>query len=360
MRLRNLLLLVLAVLLAGGTAMLARSYLAAQRVRQVVQAPPPPQPVRSVLVAHANIARCQPLKPADLAWQEWPDRAITPAYFVAGGKQSPQNLSGVAVNPIAAGTPITTGMIISGPEAGGRCFAATLQPGMRAIQVTADLPAGTSQGDRVDMLVNFPLPKGYDESRSGWPQRDSGWIGTNGVETVLHGLRIIKIVGLQIEAGKPAAPRSAGAAPVLFEVTPKQAEIIALAQRMGTLTFTLDSLRPGPRETASTARDVMLAAAHNEANPAAAAAVTVLRQTDANRLDPPDNGGPTYTTDVDVNPMLRTPTREIEVSATILRGGGKPENVSIWLRCTETACAHFDNKQIPARLVGTDALIGSR
>lgn len=361
MRLRNLLLLVLAVVLAGGTAMLAHSYLAAERVRQIVQAaPPPPRPERSILVAHADIARGDIIKSGDLVWQVWPDNAITANYIASGGKDMPQNFSGwVAINSVAAGAPVTKGALISPQD--NRYLAAVLKPGMRAIQVTADLPTGTVNGDRVDMMVNFALPKDYyDDSKPGWPERETGSYGSNAVETVLSGLRILKIVGLQLEVGKPLEQKATGAVPIIFEVTPKQAEIIALAGRMGQLTFTLDSLRHGSVAVAANRQGVMLAAAHEQADPLTAAAATTLAPASADPVDPPESAEPSYMTDVEVNPMLRVPSKEIKASATILRGtgsgGGKPEEVPILLRCTETACAHFDN--LPTKLVGSGALAG--
>src|SRR3981081_2865765 len=75
MRLRTLLLLFLAVGLAGGTAMLARAWLAAQRAAEIAEASPMalPAPAKSVLVARTEIRRGQIMKPEDLSWQVWPE-----------------------------------------------------------------------------------------------------------------------------------------------------------------------------------------------------------------------------------------------------------------------------------------------
>ncbi|HTV87455.1 MAG TPA: Flp pilus assembly protein CpaB [Stellaceae bacterium] len=351
MRVRNLLLLVFAVLLAGGTAMLARSYLAAQRVQQAVRVapPPPPRPERSILVAHADISRGDFIKTGDLVWQVWPDNAIAKNYIVSGGKEMPQNFSGwAALDPIAAGEPITKAMLIS-PGNGG-FLAAVLKPGMRAIQVpNADLPTGTLPGDRVDMMVNFGLQD---------PQK--GWRGNNGVETVLRGLQILKIVGLQLEVGKPVEQRAPGAAPVIFSVTPKQAEIIALAERMGQLTFTLDSLRRSADEIASTGARAILAAARDPqpdaADPVATAVSAAAPAVVATASDPAeDDGEPSYMTDGEVNDFLRAPSREFKVPVTILRGATQA-SVQADLRCTETVCAEFS--QMPTKLVGAGELAG--
>ncbi|HTT80070.1 MAG TPA: Flp pilus assembly protein CpaB [Stellaceae bacterium] len=351
MRLRNLILLVLAVVLAGGTALLARSYLAAQRVQQVVRAaPPPPPPEHQILVARVNLARGQLLNANDLRWQVWPDNAIAQSYIESGGKVMPQSFSGwVAVAPVAEGAPITRTMIIS-PGSGG-FLAAVLQPGMRAIQAgtAGQLPDGTEPGDRVDMIVEFK-PGG-------------GWNGGNVVETVLRGLRIIQIG--QIEAAKPSQRRTASTPPghVIFEVTPRQAEIVTLAERMGTLTFTLDSLRRGPEETAAKADSVVLAAARDPQtdppDPPTGTSMSAPPAMSAPAPDPALDGQPSYMTDSAVSPtFVRTHSWDLKAAVTILRGGAKPDAVAVDLRCTETACAQFN--QMPTKLVGTGQLAGSK
>ena len=88
MRLRTLLLLFVAIGLAGGTAVLARSWLAAQRAAEIAEASPLalPTPAKSVLVARNGIQRGQILKPADLAWQPWPEGGIGSGYIQSGTK----------------------------------------------------------------------------------------------------------------------------------------------------------------------------------------------------------------------------------------------------------------------------------
>ncbi len=232
MRLRNLFLLLLAVVLAGGTAFLARSYLATQRAQQVVHAAaPPPRPEHPILVARANLARGHLITPSDLGWQVWPDNAIASVYIKSGGKIMPQSFSGwVVVNPIAEGAPVTQSMMIS-PGSGG-FLAAVLRPGMRAMQAgnAGQLPTGTQPGDRVDMMVRFglahlPLPAKEDDGSN------------NAVETVLRGLRILQI-GNQLETAKPTGtPPAVASGPIVFEVTPREAEVITLAEQMGQLTL---------------------------------------------------------------------------------------------------------------------------
>src|SRR5579884_2337662 len=110
MRAKPLILLLFAVLLAGGTAFLARSWLAAQRTKEIEEAAPLalPTPAKSVLVARVNLSRGQILRPDDLVWQPWPEGGIAKDYIQIGGPKKPESYSGwVTKNPIMAGDPIT-------------------------------------------------------------------------------------------------------------------------------------------------------------------------------------------------------------------------------------------------------------
>ena len=234
MRARPIVLLLLAVLLAGGTAMLARSWLAAQRAREMARAvkAPPPAPSRSVLVAPLNIRRGEILRPDQMVWQTWPGGAINKNYIVQGGPKTPQSFGGwVAVNPISSGAPVTLADVIA---PGGRGFlAAVLRPGMRAISVPVNVTSGISgfifPGDRVDLLLTYPVP--------GAP----GQAGYHHVatETALRNVRVLAIdQRLQSKPGEAVVAHT-----VTFEVTPKQVEAISVAQDLPGVKLSL-ALRP--------------------------------------------------------------------------------------------------------------------
>jgi pilus assembly protein CpaB len=298
MRARALILLFLAVVLATGAAMLAHSWLAAQRSREVGQiAATPLQPTRSVLVARSDIARGQILKPEDFVWQPWPNAAINDSYLASGGKQTPQSFAGwVAVNPIVGGEPITEAKIIA---PGNRGFlAAVLRPGMRAISVPVTVTSGISgfifPGDRVDLLVTYPVPIPPGAANTASYQNKV-------TETVLHDIRVIGIdQQLQSKPGSAVVARTA-----TFEVTPKESEAITLADEIGKLSLSLRSLVPAPgaHEIASGAGD--------------------------DSVDPPDADGrdssiaraATFTLDSEISPLL--PGNSSAGTITILRGAAK-------------------------------------
>src|SRR5438105_4973557 len=190
MRLRTVLLLFIAVGLAGGTAMLARAWLAAQRAAEIAEAAPLalPTPAKSVLVARADVRRGQILKPEDMMWQVWPEGGIDKSYVVLGTR-TPESFAGwVARNPVAAGEPVTESKIISPSNRG--FLAAVLRPGMRAISVPVTITSGISgfifPGDQVDLLITYQVPSQNTNGASGGYEHKAA-------ETVLNDVRVIAI-----------------------------------------------------------------------------------------------------------------------------------------------------------------------
>lgn len=230
---KRVLFLFLAVIVAGATAFLARTWLQNERAeilanasgqRQVVQAAPTLQ----VLVARKLVHTGQIIKPDDMRWQAWPQGSLAPTYVVEGKRPQTDFVGAVARGQIAAGEPITEGKLVL---AGTRGFmAAVLQPGSRAVSVPVTATSAVSgfiyAGDRVDVLLTHVL-NGSDGQR-------------NATETVLVNARVIAMdQKLDFSPGdKPDVAKTA-----TLELTPKQAEIITLSVKMGELSLVLRSLQ---------------------------------------------------------------------------------------------------------------------
>jgi pilus assembly protein CpaB len=280
MRARTVVLFAIALLLAAGTALFARSWLT-QRAAQVrvaapaVHAPPP----REVLVARAAIARGQILKPSDFSWQAWPPGPIDPAYILSGTRSSQSFVGWVARDPFGPGEPITTAKIVA---PGDRSFlAAVLRPGMRAVSVPVTATSGisgfVSPGDRVDVVMTQTV-----STASGGEQA-----ARKEAETILSDVRVLAIdQRLSGTQGEATLAHTA-----TLEVTPKQSEIIAVATEMGRLSLSLRGLDSDP---------------HRHARPDS---LTLAQD-------------PSYTLDNQINPVLPT-------TVTILRGDGKSENAAV-------------------------------
>jgi pilus assembly protein CpaB len=231
MRTRTLIVFLVAIVLAGGTAMLVRSWLAQRPVE--VQAPPPTPPQTSVLIARAAIARGQKLKAADLAWQPWPEAGIEQTYIQTGTKPIEAFAGRVAREPFVPGEPITEAKTVE-PGNGG-VLAAMLRPGMRAVSVpvnnNSDVSGFIFPGDQVDVVVTETLPAG------------GGAVQRRAAETVLRDVRVVAVdQKLDNKNGEVVIAKNA-----TLEVTPKQSEIIALADQMGKLSLSLRSLVAVPR-----------------------------------------------------------------------------------------------------------------
>jgi pilus assembly protein CpaB len=279
MRARSFVLLVVALVLAGGSAVIAHSWLARQAAQNAANGVKPRAHAQAVLVARGAIARGQLLKPGQLTWQSWPSGALDPAYIREGTQPLSHFAGWVARQPIAPGQPVTLAQIIKPGERG--FLAAALRPGRRAVSVRVTATSGISgfvfPGDRVDLLITYPVPAGK-----------SGGYQHKAAETVLRAVRVIAIDQLLTSKGGQAYL----AHTATLEVTPKQSEIIALASQMGKLSLSLRSL----------------------------ASVENARRTDSH-----DNALPvTYTLDSQVSPLLPKLLAEDgksdESKITILRG----------------------------------------
>jgi pilus assembly protein CpaB len=230
MRARTLILFLVALVLAGGTGLLVRAWLA-QRTTVAEAAPvvPPPAPQKSVLVAHSPISRGQILKPADFAWQPWPEAGVGRGYIQPGTKTIEDFNGWVAREPFVAGEPISEAKVVS---PGSRGFlAAVLRPGMRAVSVPVTATSGISgfvfPGDQVDILVSENIPGSGNAAAQ------------KGAEIVLQDVRVIA-VDQKLDSSK--AGEALVAHNVTLEVTPKQSEVIAVASEMGKLSLSLRSL----------------------------------------------------------------------------------------------------------------------
>lgn len=276
MRARTLILFFVALTLAGGTAILVRSFLAQKAdVDEAKALERPAAPQKFVLVARGAIARGQILKAQDFSWQVWPEGGIDKNYILSGTR-TPESFAGwVARDPFAAGEPISDAKVVS---PGTRGFlAAVLGPGMRAISVPVTATSGISgfvfPGDQVDILITHRLAGGHSETQH------------EAAETVLHNVRVIGIdQKLDSKNGEPIVAHTA-----TLEVTPKQSEMIAVAAEIGKLSLSLRSLTtPSDEKTLADA-----SAADTQA---------------------------TYTMDSEVSPLVPKPGAGAE-GVTVLRGG---------------------------------------
>ena len=238
MDVKKIALLLGALLVAAVTAVMAKNMFAGASAPQAEAAAVPMGP--KVLVARKPLPVGSMVDAESFAYQPWPAELIQQAYYTEGGPDADvSKLIGTVVrNAITAGQPVTRGSLV-GPQDRG-FLAAALTPGMRAITVPVNDIAGVAgfvfPGDRVDMVLSQTVAGGGD----GPPLKVS--------ETIIRNLRVLATGQATDRKGEDGKPVVASFGNVTFEVTPKLAEKIAVAQSLGQLSLTLRSIADNQAE----------------------------------------------------------------------------------------------------------------
>lgn len=252
MRKGVLLFAVIAFALTGGTIYFVNTWMKAERSRLAAQQKKVDEPRETgvfVLVAGKDLPAGHIVTVSDLRWQSWPDKSVPQQYVVkkeAGSTSIPASYVGTVVRRgIVASGPVTSDNLI---KLGDRGFlAAVLKPGHRAISVRVDESSGVAgliyPGDRIDVILTHEVGVKKESDRE-----TENRVRVS--ETILSNVRVIAIdqslEDLKTQKGQTRSPKT-----VTLEVMPQQAEIIAVATRMGTLTLTLQSLACAGGETQS-------------------------------------------------------------------------------------------------------------
>ena len=233
MSLRTVLLLLVAVCAAGVTALYARNWLNAERAALMASMPEEKAAAAAeyVLVANTELAAGSFVKADHLKWQPWPEEGILDSYTVKGKRELEDYVGTVVRATINEGEPLTDTRVV---HPGDRGFlAAVLEPGKRAVSVPVNATTGISgfvfPGDWVDVIltVNF---RAEDE---GGRNRERFFS-----ETLIGDIRVLAIdQAVENAEGEVNVAKTA-----TLEVTPKQAEKIAIALEMGSLSLSLHSL----------------------------------------------------------------------------------------------------------------------
>ena len=245
---KKLLLLVGALIVAVGTAFMARSIFAGAAAPQAdaaqVEAKGP-----KVLVAQRALPVGTIITADSVAYQAWPKDMVQDAYFLNGEADISKLLGTVVRFPVTAGEPITQGALVAPGDRG--FLAAALGPGMRAVTVPVSAKTGVAgfvfPGDHVDLVLTQTI-----KSREGEPLRAS--------ETIIRNLRVLatdQSTETEKADGKTVVREFKT---VTLEVTPKIAEKIAVAQTIGTLSLSLRAIadNQGELERAIAAGDISI------------------------------------------------------------------------------------------------------
>lgn len=204
--------------------------------------PPPPAPAPApvaqidtveILVAKSDIGMGQVVTANDVQWQIWPTSAASPNFLRKSDRpEAITQLSGaIARTPLVAGEPIREAKLIKADGSG--FMAAILPSGMRAISTEISPETGAGgfilPNDRVDVIL----------SRRDRDAEKQGSGDAHISETILTNVRVLAIDqtveeknGQRVVVGKTAT----------LELSPAQAERLAVSRQLGSLTLALRAL----------------------------------------------------------------------------------------------------------------------
>ncbi len=219
---------------AGGAA----AYMAASGLgggpKEVAPEPVAEVDMDEVLVAGRDIPLGFGIAAADLSWQPWPKEATVANFILRSNR--PEAISevagAIARSPFLNGEPIKEGKLVRSDRG---FMSAILPKGMRAISTEISPETGAGgfilPNDSVDVILT------RRRSTKGAAQGSEQAFVT---ETVLINVRVLAIDqtieeqdGEKVVVGKTAT----------LELTPAQAEVLALADQLGELSLSLRSLK---------------------------------------------------------------------------------------------------------------------
>jgi pilus assembly protein CpaB len=255
MRIVTIILIVVALAVAGTVAYLVNNWLQ----QTEAEANKPPEIIEEakveVLVAATDLPIGKIIRSEDLRWQSWPEDSIGPDYVVRGmgeegnadePRPSITDIEGAAVRvEMVAGEPILSFKLFQRGDSG--FLSGVLAPGMRAVTVSVNPETGAAgfvlPGDHVDIVVVFDVLDTDDITGDTTSRTVS--------ETIMENVRVLATDQSVAARSKPGEEGGGDetladlADTVTLEVTPNQAQAIAVADSLGRLRLILRSAIEG-------------------------------------------------------------------------------------------------------------------
>lgn len=236
---KKIILLVVALIVAGGTAFMAKTMFSSAAAPKAEAALIPQVPNGpKILVATRALPVGTIIEADSFRYQPWPKELIENAYYLETEGITASLTGTVVRTAVTAGQPVTKGMLV---KPGDRGFlAAALGPGMRAVTVPVSAQSSVAgfvfPGDRIDLVLTQTVEGG------------EGGGSLKASETILRNVRVLatdqRLTSEDAEGKTQVQPFST----VTLEATPRIAEKIAVAQTVGTLSLSLRSIADNTAE----------------------------------------------------------------------------------------------------------------
>ncbi len=229
MKIARIAILGVAVIAAGGAALMASNLAGGNAPVEVVKKAAPAIKLSQILVANKDISIGTKLSASMVRWQKWPQDVVTDSYIINSGNKSIDDViaGSIVRSTFYEGEPIREGKLIKSDSG---YMSAMLPSGQRAIATS--ISTDTSAG-------GFILPNDHvDVIMTRREQTDTGEKFVT--ETILQNIRVLAIDQTIEEKDGEAVVVGSTAT---LQLSPLQTEILTVAQQMADrLTLSLRSL----------------------------------------------------------------------------------------------------------------------
>lgn len=196
-----------------------------------------------ILVAAKNLSVGKDLKTGDLKWQDWPKDTVFGGAIIRDGEQAASEAAqGKLLRSLVEGQPMHMSLVVEDDK--GDFLSANVSKGMRAVGISVKSHTLADRlirpGDFVDVMVTYRVRVNSRDN----PEAQS-LVNRYASETVIENVRVLAVDNNDTKAideeedGKKKKKKSSKKAVLTLEVTPKDAEKLVLATKMGTIGLAL-------------------------------------------------------------------------------------------------------------------------
>jgi pilus assembly protein CpaB len=227
MNTKRIIVLGLAVVAAGGAALLARALIGGGTPKVEARVAPA-MSMSEVLVAASNISPGVALTPELVKWQNWPASSVDASFIThAATPNLADALKDTVVRiPLYGGQPVSTTTLVHANAVG--LMAASLQPGMRAVSLAINVDSSAGgfilPNDRVDLMLTTKTNDSPPHVK---------------VKTILDNVRVLAV---DQTYGQDKNTKTVVGKTATLELTPSQAELISAAATTGIVSLSLRGL----------------------------------------------------------------------------------------------------------------------